>query len=131
MRRKLTFSYIPRLTSHPDMFAFEFLFLLGFPLLLACSASYFAWRALSRPLIFLIVATVFMYLLYATLMWLLDPGVVSYTLFTRGPGEVTSPEPWFLLLPVYKIPLIAFAVVAIPVLAILLRVFGKGCTSKV
>ena len=113
------------------MFAFEFLFLLSFPLLVACSASYTAWRALSRPVVFLIVSTVFLYLLYAALMWLLDPGVVSYTLISRGSGDIPSPEPYFLLLPVYKIPLIAFAVAAIPVLTILLRAFKKARNSEV
>jgi hypothetical protein len=108
------------------MFAFEFLFLLGFPLLLACGASYLTWRALSRPVVFLIVTTVVLYLLYAALMWLLDPGPVGYTLSYRKPGEAPVSEPLFLMLPTYKIPLIAFALAAIPVLAVLLRAFKKG-----
>jgi hypothetical protein len=45
------------------MFVFEFLFLLGFPLVLACGASYLTWRVLSRPVVFLIVTTEVLYLL--------------------------------------------------------------------
>jgi hypothetical protein len=113
------------------MFVFEFLFLLGFPLVLACGASYLTWRALSRPVVFLIVATAFLYLLYAVLIWLLDPGSVGYTLSVRRPGEVPASEPLFLLLPPYKMPHIAFAVAAVPVLAVLLRVFKKRRASEV
>jgi hypothetical protein len=113
------------------MFAFEFFFLLSLPFVFACGASYLSWRALSRPVTFLIVATLSLYLLYATLMWLLDPGPVGYTLSVRRPGEVPASEPWFLLLPPYKIPLIAFAVAAVPVLAVLLRLFKKGRFSEV
>lgn len=108
------------------MFVLEFLFLLSLPLVLACGASYLTWKVLSRPVVFLIVATVSLYLLYAALMWLLDPGPVGYTLSVRQPGEVPASEPWFLLLPPYKIPLIAFAVAAVPILAILLHLFKKG-----
>lgn len=113
------------------MFAFEFLFLLSLPFVLACGASYLTWRALSRPVVFLFIATVSLYLLYAALMWLLDPGPVGYTLSVRQPGEVPASKPWFLLFPPYKIPLIAFAVAAVPVLAILLRLFKKGHSSEV
>lgn len=108
------------------MFAFELLFLLGFPLVLACGASYLTWRVLSRPVVFLIVATGLLYLLYAVLMWLLDPGPVGYIPSVRQPGEVAASEPLFLLLPPYKTALIAFAVAAIPVLAFLSRLFKKG-----
>jgi hypothetical protein len=108
------------------MFAFEFLFLLGFPLVLACGASYMTWRAVSRPVVFLLVTAVVLYLLYAALMWLLDPGPIGYTLSYRKPDEAPVSEPLFLMLPTYKIPLIAFALAAIPVLAVLLRTFKKG-----
>ena len=113
------------------MFAFEFLFLLGFPLVLACGASYLTWRAMSRPVVFLTVTTVVLYLLYAALMWLLDPGPVGYTLSVRKPGEGPISEPLFLLLPPYKIPLIVFALAAIPVLAVLLRAFKRGRAREV
>lgn len=113
------------------MFAFEFLFLLGFPLVLSCGASFLTWRALSRPVVFLIIATVVLYVLYAALMWLLDPGPVGYTLSIPQPGEAPASEPLFLLLAPYKIPLIAFAVAAVPVLAVLLRAFKKGRVSEV
>jgi hypothetical protein len=113
------------------MFALEFLFLLSLPFVLACGASYLTWRALSRPVIFLIVATISLYLLYVALMWLLDPGPVGYTPSVRQPGEVPALEPWFLLLPLYKIPLIAFSVAAVPVLAVLLRLFKQGRFSEV
>ena len=113
------------------MFVIELLFLLAFPLVLACGASYLIWGALSRPALFLIVATVVLYLLYAVLMWLLNPGAVGYTLSVRQPGETPTSEPWFLLLPPYKIPLVAFAVAAFPVLAVLLRAFKKGRASEV
>jgi len=113
------------------MFVFELLFLLAFPLVLACGASYLTWGALSRPVVFLIVATALLYLLYAVLIWLLDPGPVGYTLTVRRPGEVPASEPLFLLLPPYKMPLIAFAVAAVPVLAVLLRVFKKRRASEV
>lgn len=113
------------------MFAFEFLFLLSLPFVLACGASYLTWRALSRPVVFLIVATVSLYLLYGALMWLLAPGPVGYTLSVRRSGEVPASEPWFLLLPPYKIPLIAFAVAAVPVLTVLLRLFKMGRSSEV
>lgn len=111
------------------MFAFEFLLLLSFPLLLACGATYLTWRALSRPVVFLTVATVVLYLVYAASMWLLDPGPVGYTLSTRQPGETS--EPLFQLLPPYKRPLIAFAAAAIPVLVVLLRAFKKGRADEV
>jgi hypothetical protein len=113
------------------MFVIEFLFLLALPLLLACCASYLTWRALSRPAVFLIVATVVLYLLYAVLMWLLNPEPVGYTLSIQQPGETPASEPWFLLLPPYKTPLVAFAVAAVPVLAVLLRAFKKGRASEV
>lgn len=113
------------------MFAFEFLFLLGFPLVLSGGTSYLSWRALSRPVVFPIVATVVLYLLYAALMWLLDPGPIGYTLSYRKPGEAHVSEPFFLMLTTYKIPLIAFALSAIPVLAVLLRAFKKGPASEV
>lgn len=112
------------------MYLFEFLFLLSLPFVFACGASYLTWRALSRPVVFLIVATVSLYLLYAALMWLLDSGPVGYTLSVRQPGEVPASEPWFLLLPPYKVPLIAFAVAAVPVMAALLRLFKKGRSSE-
>lgn len=104
---------------------FEFLFLLGFPLVLACAASFLTWRVLSRPVVFLIVTTLVLYLFYAALMWLLDPGPVGYAVSIRQPGEARSPEPLFLLLSSYKVPLIAFVVTAIPALAVLLRAFKK------
>lgn len=110
---------------------FELLFLLGFPLLLASGASYLTWRALSRPVVFLIVATVVLYLLYAALMWLLDPGPVGYSLSISEPGQAPVSEPWFPFLEPYKIPLVAFAVAAIPLLTVLLRVFKKGRASEV
>ena len=107
------------------MYEIELHFLLGLPLVLACGASCLTWRALSRPVLFLIVATVVLYLLYAVLMWLLNPGPVSYTLSIRQPGETPAPEPFFLLIPPYKIPLVAFAIAAVPTLAVLLRAFKK------
>lgn len=113
-----------------DLFPFEFLFLLGFPLALACGVSYLTWRALSRPGVFLMVATLVLYLLYAALMWLLDPGPVGYTLSVRQTGEALASGPLFVLLEPYKVPLIAFAVAAIPVLFVLLRTFKKGRTSE-
>lgn len=113
------------------MFVIELLFLLAFPLVLACVASYLTWGALSRPAVFLIVTTVVLYFLYAVLMWLLNPGPVGYTLSIRQPGETPASEPWLLLLPPYKTPLVAFAVAAVPVLAVLLRAFKKGRASEV
>jgi len=107
------------------MFLLELLFFLGFPLLLACGASYLTWRALSRPAVFLVVTTIVLYLVYVGLMWLLDPGPIGYTLSIRQPGESPAPEPFFPLLSPYKAPLIAFAVAAIPVLAVMLRLFKK------
>jgi hypothetical protein len=109
-----------------NMYVFELLLLLGLPLVLACGASCLSWRALSRPALFLVVATVVLYLLYAVLMWLLNPGPFGYTLSIHQPGETPAPEPFFLLLPSYKIPLVAFAIAAVPTLAVLLRVFKKG-----
>ena len=114
-----------------SMFVVELLFLLAYPLVLASGASYMAWGALSRPAVFLIVATVVLYLLCALLMWQLGPGPVGYTLSIRQPGEAPASEPWFLLLPPYKTPLVAFAVAAFPVLAVLLRAFKKGRASEV
>lgn len=108
------------------MFVIELLFLLSFPLVLACGASYVTWGALSRPVVFLTVATVVLYLLYAVLMWLLNPGPVGYTLSVRQLGEAPASEPWLLLLPPYKIPLVAFAAAAVPVLLVLLPAFKKG-----
>src|SRR5262245_27054541 len=105
------------------MLAFELLLLLGLPFLFAFGATYLTWRALSRPVVFLIVTTVVLYLVYAASMWLLTPEPVGYTLSIRQPGEVTVAEPLFLLLPPYKTPLIAFAGAAIPMLAVLLRAF--------
>lgn len=115
------------------MFAIEILFLLGFPFLLASGTSYFMWGALSRPAVFLVVATVALYLLYAVLMWQLDPGLISFTVFIHEPGEVASAssEPWLGLLRPYKIPLAAFAAAAVPVLAVLLRAFKRGRGSEV
>ena len=113
------------------MFVIEFLFLLAFRLVLACGASYVTWGALSRPAVFLVVATVVLYLLYAVLMWLLNPGPVGYTLSIRQPGETPASEPWFLLLPPYKASLVAFTVAAVPVLALLLRAFKKERASEV
>ena len=112
------------------MFVIELLFLVAFPLVLAGGASYLTWGALSRPVVFLIVSTVVLYLLYAVLMWLLSPGPVGYTLSTRQPGETPASEPWFLLLPPYQVPLVAFAVAAVPVLAVLLRAFKTGRASE-
>ncbi len=66
-------------TFYNDMFFVELLILFCFPLVLACSASYLTWNALSRPALFLIVATVALYLVYASSMWLLAPGPVGYT----------------------------------------------------
>lgn len=108
------------------MYVFELLFLLGLPLVLACGSSCLTWGALSRPVLFLVVASVVLYLLYAVLMWLLNPGPVGYTLSTHQPGETPTSEPFFLLLPPYKIPLVAFAIAAVPTLAVLLRAFKKG-----
>jgi hypothetical protein len=110
------------------MYVFEFIFLLAFPFVLACGASYLTWRELSRPVLFLIVSAVVLYVLYAALMWLLDPGllILGYQLTARRPGEAPISEPLFLLLPFYEIPLIAFALAALPVLAVLLRVFKRG-----
>jgi hypothetical protein len=64
-------------------------------------------------------------------MWLLDPGPVGYTLSVPKPGEAPISEPLFLLLPPYKISLIAFALAAIPVLAVLLRAFKREHASEV
>jgi hypothetical protein len=110
---------------------FELLFLTSFPLVLACVAAYLTWKALSRPVVFLVAATAILYVLYAALMWLLDPGPVGYTVSVRQPGEAPSAEPWFLLLPTYKIPLVAFTAAAIPVLAMLLRAFKKERANAV
>jgi hypothetical protein len=55
----------------------------------------------------------------------INPGPVGYTLSIQQPGETPASEPWFLLLPPYKTPLVAFAVAAVPVLAVLLRAFKK------
>jgi hypothetical protein len=111
------------------MFAFELLFLFGFPLLLACGAAYLTWRALSRPVVFLTVATTVLYFVYAASIWLLAPGPFGFIVSVPQPGEAPASEPLFLLLPPYKMPLIAFAAAAIPVLALLLRVFKKGART--
>lgn len=109
------------------MFFVELLILYCFPLLLACSASYLTWNALSRPVLFLVIATVALYLVYATSMWLLDPGPMGgYVLVVREPGEAHTSEPWFSMLSPYKVPFLVFSFAAIPVLAILLRAFKKG-----
>lgn len=108
------------------MFFVELLILFCFPLLLACSASYLTWNALSQPVLFLVIATVALYLAYASSMWLLDPGPVGYTLVVREPGEAHTSEQWFSMLSPYKVPFLVFSLAAIPVLAILLRAFKKG-----
>ena len=72
-----------------------------------------------------------MYILCAALIQLLDPGPVGYTLSVRKPADAPFSEPLLLLLPPYKIPLIAFALVASPVLAVLLRAFKRGRASEV
>jgi hypothetical protein len=108
------------------MFAFELLFLFGLPLLLACGAAYLTWRTLSRPLVFLTVAATILYFVYAASIWLLAPGPFGFIVSVPQPGAAPASEPLFLLLPPYKTSLIAFAAAAIPVLAVLLRVFKKG-----
>jgi hypothetical protein len=113
------------------MFVFELLVLFGLPLLFACGTTYMTWNALSRPVVFLIVAVIVLYLVYAASMWLLAVGPVGYTLSIRTPGEVPVSEPLFLLLPPYKIPLVVFAGASIPVLAVLLRAFRKERVNEV
>lgn len=113
------------------MFVFELFVLLGLPLLFSSVTTYLTWNALSRPFVFLVVATVVLYLVYAASMWLLAAGPVGYTLSIRSPGESPASEPLFLLLPPYKIPLIAFTLAAVPVLVFLLRAFRRGRADEV
>ncbi len=107
------------------MFIFELLILAGLPLLFAACVTCLTWGILSRPVVFLVVATVVLYLVYAASMWLWGPAPAGYTVSIRKPGEVHNSAPLLLLLPPYKIPLIVFFVAAIPMLAVLLRAFRK------
>ena len=113
------------------MFIVELLILAGLPLLFAACVTCLTWGALSRPVVFLVVATVVLYLVYAVSMWLLGPAPAGYMVSIRQPGEIPSSEPLLLLLPPYKIPLIVFVVAAIPMLAVLLRAFRKDLVDEV
>lgn len=65
----------PKLTLNlrQDMFIFELLILAGLPLLFAACVTCLTWGILSRPVVFLVVATVVLYLVYAASMWLWAP----------------------------------------------------------
>jgi len=113
------------------MFVFELLILAGLPLLFAACVTCLTWGALSRPVVFLVVTTVVLYLVYAASMWLWGPAPAGYTVSIRQPGEVHNSELLLLLLPPFKIPIIVFTGAAIPMLAVLLRAFRKERVDEV
>jgi len=113
-----------------DTFLLQLLFLLGWPLLLALGVTWATWGALRRPLLFLVVSCVALYLLYALAQFVFGPASVGFVLSVRQPGDLPVESESFVLLRPYAASLAAFTVAAFPVTAVLLKLFRRRGESK-
>lgn len=103
----------------------QILFLLAFPLLVACGVSLLAWNSLSAPWRFLSIATVVLYALYGACMYFLAPASAGFAVHAAGPAQPGAVEPVFVFLAPYYKPLLSFSLLAVLASFALLRAFKR------
>ena len=103
----------------------QLLFLLGFPLLVAAGASLISWNALTSPWLFLVLCTVALYGVYMACFYFLAPASVGFGVHAVDPSQPKADESLFVYLEPYYKPLAVFALLAVPAVIGLLRVFKR------
>ena len=106
-------------------FFLQLIFLLSFPLVVACGSAYVSWGALSKPWVYLVLCAVVLYAFYAALFYLVGPKSVGYAVSAVRPGDTPQDVPPLMLLRPYSIPLIGFVLACVPVVLLLLKAFRR------
>ena len=99
--------------------------LLAWPAILSGGTALYAWRGLSRPWLFLVVATAVLYGLYFLVMQMFEPFTMSVEFSQANAAQPLMPVPRFpLLRPMLK-PFVVFTSVALPALVGIGRLFRR------
>lgn len=107
-----------------DFFLLELLVLLGWPAMLALGSAWLTWHALARPWTYLVIALAALYGLEAAVFALIPARSAGYVISMATPG---APQlgPWLPLLADHLRPLAVFSVLALLLMAGLLRLLRK------